>query len=147
MKLAEKLIVLALVALLGGISVWMQSGVLEPQRKAEDTGDPHEPDYYIENFTATGMDRHGRKYVLEATRLIHYPDDNTALLDAPHVVQYLEGDVTRHAYGESGWVTADGQEILLTGNVKVIQGRGAPGAGGVTTTDRLKIRLDRKESG
>ena len=145
MKLLERLIIIAVFASLAGLSIWLHSGLLEPLTEAPPPVNPHEPDYYIENFTATGMDLEGRKYVLEANRLIHYPDDNTALLDDPHVIQYLQNDTTRHAYGDSGWITSDGTEILLTGNVKVIQGRGGEGSGGVTTTDRLKIRLKERK--
>jgi hypothetical protein len=48
-------------------------------------------------------------------------------------------------YAESGWVSSNGNEILLTGNVRVIQGQGQQGPGGVMTTEKMRIMLDRSK--
>ena len=64
--------------------------------------------YYIQNFTATGRDEAGVIYVLKAERLAHFPIDNTALLDKPHLVQYQEGEPARQTTSESGWMSSDG---------------------------------------
>jgi lipopolysaccharide export system protein LptC len=154
MKALEKIIYITVFACLGLLSVWLQFGIIEQQSAQKFDGDErHDPDYYMENFTAIGMDEEGRrKYILEAERMVHYPDDDTALLDNPHIIQYKPGVAPRHTYSESGWMGSDGNEVLLTGNVRVIQGA-APkdgtddSAGGVLTTDKLRILLDRdKES-
>ena len=72
---------------------------------------------------------------------VHFPDDDTALLDKPHVIQYEPEHAPKHIYSETGWISADGDEVILTGNVRVIRGRDSSGSGGVTTTDKLKIVL------
>ena len=46
-----------------------------------------------------------------------------------------------HIYSETGWISAKGDEVILTGNVRVIRGRDSTGSGGVTTTDKLNIVL------
>lgn len=151
MKFLEKIIYITVFACLGLLSVWLQFGIIDQQPGQQFDGKQrHDPDYYMENFTAVGMDEEGRrKYVLEAERMVHYPDDDTALLDDPHIIQYEPGVAPRHSYSESGWMASDGNEVLLTGNVKVIQGRAPEGSsaensgGGVLTTERLRVLLDR----
>lgn len=150
MKTLEKIVYMTVLACLGLLSIWLQFGIIEQPVEDFDGDERHDPDYYMENFTAIGMDEKGRrKYILEAERMVHYPDDDTALLDNPHIVQYKPGMAPRHTYSESGWMGPDGNEILLTGNVKVIQGKSPDGetndrkdAGGVITTEKMRILLD-----
>ncbi|MGA8259799.1 MAG: LPS export ABC transporter periplasmic protein LptC [Arenicellales bacterium] len=151
MKFLEKIVYITVFACLGLLSVWLQFGFMEQPAKKVDASKRHDPDYYMENFTAIGMDKDGkRKYIIEAERMVHYPDDDTALLDKPHIIQFKPGVAPRHAYAESGWMASNGNEILLTGNVKVIQGQAPKGStaqnngGGVLTTNRLRILLDRQ---
>ena len=148
MKLMEKILLATIFSVLVGLSLWLQYGILEEPQEYVDGKSRHDPDYYIENFTAVGMDEKGkRKYILEAERLVHYPDDDTALLDNPHLIQYAPGQAPRHTYAESGWFAADGNEILLTGNVRVIQGHDANAAGGIMTSERMRVLLDRDTGG
>jgi lipopolysaccharide export system protein LptC len=153
MKALEKIIYMAVFACLGLLSVWLQFGIIERPVNKFDGNERHDPDYYMENFTAIGMDEEGRrKYVVEAERMVHYPDDDTALLDNPHIIQYQPGVAPRHSYSESGWMSSDGNEVLLTGNVRVIQGAPEQGnqdqsGGGVLTTEKLRILLDRNQDG
>jgi lipopolysaccharide export system protein LptC len=121
----------------------MQMSFLEESTNEELVlAESNDPDYYIENFTAVGMDINGeRQYVLEAERMVHFPDDDTSLLDKPHVIQYETGRAPTHIYSETGWVSANGDEVILTGNVRVIRGRDSTGSGGVTTTEKLKVVL------
>ena len=101
----------------------------------------HEPDYYIHKFTTTGRDTNGIAYVLEAKRLAHFPDDNTALLDEPRLVQYDEDKSARTTFSDSGLVYENGTKILLQGNVQVTQGATDKAVGSVTSADRMTIKL------
>ncbi len=143
MNWPERIIIFTIVIVLGGITAWMQMSFLEESTNEELVlAESHDPDYYIENFTAVGMDINGeRQYVLEAERMVHFPDDDTSLLDKPHVIQYETGRAPTHIYSETGWVSANGDEVILTGNVRVIRGRDSTGSGGVTTTEKLKVVL------
>jgi lipopolysaccharide export system protein LptC len=143
MNWLERIIIFTIVIVLGGITAWMQMSFLEESTNEELVlAESHDPDYYIENFTAVGMDINGeRQYVLEAERMVHFPDDDTSLLDKPHVIQYETGRAPTHIYSETGWVSANGDEVILTGNVRVIRGRDSTGSGGVTTTEKLKVVL------
>ena len=139
----ERTIIFGIVIVLAGITTWMQMSLLDESTDEELVlAENHDPDYYIENFTAVGMDIDGaRQYVLEAERMVHFPDDDTSLLDKPHVIQYEPERAPTHIYAETGWVSANGDEVILTGNVRVIRGRDSTGSGGVTTTDKLKVVL------
>jgi lipopolysaccharide export system protein LptC len=143
MNWLERLAIFSVVIALVGFTAWMQSDLLEePANDMEASAESHDPDYYIENFTAVGMDTAGnRQYMLEAARMVHFPDDDTSLLDKPHVIQYEPGRAPTHIYSETGWVSANGDEVKMTGNVRVIRGRDETGSGGVTTTDTLNIVL------
>lgn len=153
MKTVEKIVYMTVFACLGLLGVWLQFGIIEQPVNKFDGKERHDPDYYMENFTAVGMDEEGRrKYVVEAERMVHYPDDDTALLDNPHIIQYQPGVAPRHSYSESGWMSSTGNEVLLTGNVRVIQGAPEQGnqdqsGGGVLTTEKLRILLDRNQDG
>ncbi len=143
MNWLERIAIFTVVIVLVGFTAWMQTDLLgEPEGKNEVVTENHNPDYYIENFTAVGMDTDGnRQYMLEAERMVHFPDDDTSLLDKPHIIQYEPGKAPTHIYAETGWVSANGEEVKLTGNVRVIRGRDDTGSGGVTTTDTLNIVL------
>ena len=129
------------------LSFWMQFGLLEEPNTDNTQALANDPDYYVEYFTSFGVDAEGMHYQLEADRLVHYPLDNKALLDRPHLIQNPGGDNPTHIYADSGWLFSDGDEILLTENVKVI--RTMPqgsGLGGAATTERMRIKLKPKQS-
>lgn len=142
----ERLLLIAGLGVLGLLTMWMQFGIIEEQGPKVLRGrERHDPDYYIENFKAVGLDEHGnRTYALEATRAVHYPDDGTSLLDNPHLIEFLPGEAPRHTYAESGWVSADGNEVLLTGKVRVVQGASAKGAGSTMRTEKMRVQLNRR---
>jgi len=148
MRILEKIFYLLVAGTLGLLVLWLQIDLVDQKPQHATAKRSHDPDYYMENFTAVGMDKEGlRRYILEAERLVHYPDDNTALLDNPHIVQYNPGLAPRHTYAESGWVSSDGNEVLLTGNVRVVQGRaGKNDPGGIMTTEKMRILLDKNKS-
>jgi len=139
----ERLVLLGVLGAMAGLGIWMQVNLLEPAEIKTVAPLSNEPDYYIQNFKATGRDEAGVIYVLKAQRLAHFPVDNTSLLDKPLLVQYQEGKPARQATSESGWMAGDGSEVLLTGNVEVTQFRSGEDPGSVTRTKRLTVRLDR----
>ncbi len=122
------------------LSVWMQFGLLEDPETNDVTQVANDPDYYVEYFTSYGVDADGKQYQLEADRMVHYPLDNKSLLDRPHLIQNTEEGGPTHIYADSGWLFSNGDEILLTENVKVIRTQGQ-GLGGAATTDRMRIKL------
>ena len=137
----EQAVLVATIAVMFGLSLWLQMNFLKPTLPQIETVISHEPDYYIHKFTATGRDANGIAYVLEAKRLAHFPDDNTALLDEPRLVQYDQDTSSRTTSSDSGLVYENGTKILLQGNVQVTQGATDTAVGSVTSADRMTIKL------
>ena len=148
MKQLESLLYIAILGLVGLSGIWLQNSLMEEKPEQRDYDNRHDPDYYIENFTATGLDKNGqRRFVIEAERMAHFPDDDTALLDNPHVIEYEVGFAPRHTYSDSGWMSSSGDEIILTGNVKVVVEADSRGPGGTMKSKRLRILLDKSKEG
>ena len=146
MNRRQSLVLFALFLLLAGVSAWLQFGLLTGVER-EISATANEPDYYIENFTSTGMARSGKKYRVIARRLVHYPGETEALLERPHIIQYAAGPdgAPRHIYADSGRLYDDRAEVLLSGNVKVVENDtgdlGGDLGGAVVTSKKMLIRL------
>ena len=144
MKQVESLFYIAILGLVGLFGIMLQNALIEDEPEIQTYNNRHDPDYYIENFTATGLDKNGeRKFVIEAERMAHFPDDDTALLDFPHVIEYEADMAPRHTYADSGWMSSSGDEILLTGNVKIVVEADERGPGGTMKSKRMRIVLDK----
>ena len=126
------------------LTLWMKFVLLDKPEVESDAVASNDPDYYVDFFTAYGVDEEGRQYQLEADRLVHYPVDNKALLDRPHLIQTEQEGSPTHIYADSGWLFSEGSEILLTENVKVIRSQGGQ-LGGAATTQRMRIKLKPKD--
>ena len=148
MKQLETLLYIAILGAVGLFGIYLQNSLMEDEPTEQNFNSRHDPDYYIENVTATGLDQNGqRRYVIEAERMAHFPDDDTALLDKPHVIEYEIGFAPRHTYSDEGWVNSSGDEILLTGNVKIVVEADSRGPGGTMKAKRMKIILDKSKQG
>ncbi len=148
MKNVESLLYISILGLVGLFGIMLQNSLLEEEPEEQNYNQRHDPDYYIENFTATGLDKNGqRRFVIEAERMAHFPDDDTALLDNPHVIEYTVGFAPRHTYSDSGWMNSTGDEILLTGNVRVVFEADSRGPGGTMKSKRMRILLDKSKEG
>lgn len=108
------------------LSLWLQFGLLAKSNDTIPVTKQNDSDYYIEKFTATGADQNGKKYQVIADRMVHYPLEDRASLDNPHIIQYdvIGSDsatAPRHIYAQSGWLYNNQSTVLLNGNVRVIQ--------------------------
>lgn len=148
MKQVESLLYISILGMIGLFGIWLQNALIEEEPEEQNYNQRHDPDYYIENFTATGLDKDGqRRFVIEAERMVHFPDDDTALLDNPHVIEYEIGFAPRHTYSDSGWMNSSGDEILLTGNVRIVVEADSRGPGGTMKAKRMRILLDKSKHG
>ncbi|MEO0368651.1 MAG: LPS export ABC transporter periplasmic protein LptC [Pseudomonadota bacterium] len=146
LKQIENLLYISILGVVGLFGLSLQDSLIDEPQEVREYSNRHDPDYYIENFTATGMDENGdRKYVIEAERMAHFPDDDTALLDNPHVIEYRKGYAPRHTYSDSGWMSSSGDEILLTGNVKIVIEPDSRGPGGEMRAKKMRILLDKDD--
>ncbi len=143
MKQLESFFYIAILGIVGLFGLYLQIELMDEDVEEENYAERHDPDYYILNFIATGLDKNGqRRYVLKADRMVHFPDDDTAVFDKPHVIQYQEGLAPRHTYADSGWMNSTGDEILMTGNVRVVVEADSTNPGSTLKTKKLRIYLD-----
>ncbi|MGR3914356.1 MAG: LPS export ABC transporter periplasmic protein LptC [Gammaproteobacteria bacterium] len=117
MRFRQIALLTGMLLMLGGISAWMQFGVVA--RRAPPAAG--EIDYYIEKFSSTGADAFGKKYHVIAERLDHYRLAGRARLLRPHIIQYAPSGAARHTYADTGWLSADGGAVELSGNVRVVR--------------------------
>lgn len=115
----KNLIVGALLLLITAGSWWLLQHQGDSRKKAEIVG--HTPDYYVEGLTGITMDSEGRpSQRLTAERMTHYPDDDSTELILPRMTLYDEqGRPPWRARSEKGWVSGDGEVILLQGEVHI----------------------------
>ena len=85
-----------------------------------DAAPTHTPDYVIERFAATSMGLDGMpKRTLKAESMAHYPDDDSTELMSPRVTVYDKELPPWTIDAEKGWVSGDGELLLLRGQVNV----------------------------
>lgn len=148
MKQLESVLYITILGMVGLFGIYLQNSLLEEQPEPQDYNSRHDPDYYIINFTATGFSEDGqRRYVIEAARMLHFPDDDTALLDDVKITEYEEGFAPRHTYADSGWMNSTGDEILLKENVRVVIEADSRGPAITQRSKRLRILLDKTQKG
>ena len=112
---------LGLAAGLAGLTLWLERAVQAPAGSQPNALE-HDPDFVVERFTATNLDKAGRPDSrLTATRMVHYPDDQTTELEEPRLTQFRAEEPPVRISAERGTVTKDGDEVRLYGNVVVVR--------------------------
>ena len=110
---------LVLALLLAIITFWINLTV-EQQGPKLDGSNRHDPDYTMNNFVNTQTDISGKlRYVLAAAEMVHYPDDDSTVLQRPRFTQYTVDKPYTRIEGLRGYVSSNGQQVTLVDNVKV----------------------------
>ncbi len=106
-----------LLILLGG-SQWLASTSQKESVPIEP--ETHDADYFVENFTNTNMDVTGRPFRrLRASKMLHFPDDDSTQLTDPYLTLYEDNVPLWKIQSERGWVSGDGELLLLKGRVVI----------------------------
>lgn len=81
---------------------------------------PHLPDFWVEQLSALTMGADGRPAQrLAATSMRHYADDETTELTDPVLLVYEPNLPPWEIRSERGWMSADGELVLLQGEVHI----------------------------
>lgn len=133
-----------LLVLVAALSWWLQRSVVTESESSVDQV-RHEPDYYMENFESTSLDEMGRPaYQLDAENMLHFPDDDSATLEKPHLIVFRGEEEFWDIRAESGLVLNKGESVILQGDVIILRVRpGDEEALQVYTSD-LTVRPDEK---
>jgi lipopolysaccharide export system protein LptC len=135
---------IALLALLAGLTLWVDRVVQPPQPKI-DGSSRHDPDYILSNFNTIKTDQNGNpRHRLAATEMRHFPDDDTTQLTRPRFTQYTAYKPFTQIEGQRGLVTSDGENVYFMDNVKIVRGA-TPQKGELTVqTDYMHIIPDKE---
>ena len=110
---------LILALLLAVITFWINLTV-EQQGPKIDGSDRHDPDYTMNNFVNSQTDLTGKlRFVLAAAEMVHYPDDDSTVLQRPRFTQYTVDKPYTRIEGLRGYVSSNGEQVTLVDNVKV----------------------------
>ena len=154
----DRLVAWSPAILLGGLAAltyWLDAQVQAPARR-DDGSARHDPDLYIERFSAVSFDAEGRvRQMLAAAGARHYPDDDSVELAAPSFEMTDPGKARLAVTADTGTVSGDRDTVMLRGAVRATRdavaatARDSGPTGPVTfTTDLLKIspKLGRAET-
>lgn len=112
---------MVMAALLALITFWV-SQTVKQQGNRIDGSSRHDPDYTMNNFVTTQTDNTGKlRYILAATEMVHYPDDDSTILQRPRFTQYTVDKPYTQIEGLRGYVSSNGEEIEIVDNVKVVR--------------------------
>lgn len=107
-----------LLATMAALSFWLQKSV-EMEGSPRDGKLRHDPDTIAENFEARRFDLNGEiKYRLSGPQLIHYPDDDTSLLQSPTLITYRKDAPPLTLTGDHAKVSAKGETVFLWDKVR-----------------------------
>ena len=127
---------------LGALALWMPTALLE-RTVFFDGATRHDPDYYIENFTATALNEQGvPKHTLRGHRLTHFPDDQTTEIIRPDLTQFSADSPPIRSRAALGYLSPDGKVLRMVGEVRVARSASATDPGGVVTAREMHIELE-----
>ncbi len=117
---ASRLFPLLLMLALAMLSLWLEHAVLDEARAPVPRR--HNPDYIVENFSVATYNREGAtESTLAAAKMIHFPDDDSTELLAPHLVQTKAGQPRMTITAGRGALSQNGEEVFLYDNVVLVR--------------------------
>jgi lipopolysaccharide export system protein LptC len=102
-----------------GATYWLNQQVL-PEPAKPDSSKRHDPDAIVENFSATKLNELGvPSFIMAATKMLHYPDDDSTTLEAPRITLLSSGQPAIHAVADRATISSNGDEMFLHDAVEV----------------------------
>jgi lipopolysaccharide export system protein LptC len=133
---------LAALGLLVALTLWLNQLVQPPAGRA-DGSKRHDPDLMVENFSARKLGVDGAvMYTLAARKMVHYPDDDSSLLESLRLEAYEPRQPPMTITADSGRLEQGGERVWIEGNVVVVREADARSEGARLTTDRLLVLPD-----
>jgi lipopolysaccharide export system protein LptC len=133
---------LAVLALLVGLTLWLNALVQAPVARA-DGSLRHDPDLMVENFNARKLDTNGQVlYTLAARKMVHYPDDDSALLESVTLEAFEPRQPKMTATADHGRLEQGGDRVWIEGNVVIVREADAKNEAARLTTEKLLVLPD-----
>lgn len=133
---------LLLVAILAGMSFWLERAVQGPP-PPRDGSTRHDPDYIVQDFIVTQMGPNGIPvHHLEAKRMLHYPDDDTTHLEFPLLQRYDAGRLALKISATRALASSEGKTVDFHDDVKAVRLATKSHSELTMTTDHLHVIPD-----
>ncbi len=133
---------LAALALLVGLSLWLNQLVQAPATRA-DGKLRHDPDLIVENFNASKLGEDGLVlYTLAARKMVHYPDDDSALLESIQLEAFEPRQPRMTITADNGRLEQGGDRVFIEGNVVVLREADEKNEAARLTTEKLLVLPD-----
>jgi lipopolysaccharide export system protein LptC len=130
---------LAALALLVALTLWL-NGLVQPPAARADGKLRHDPDLVVEKFNASKLGEDGRVlYTLAARKMVHYPDDDSALLEWIKLEAFEPRQPTMTITADHGRLEQGGDRVWIEGNVVVHRAGDAKTEEARLTTEKLLV--------
>ncbi|HEX4943179.1 MAG TPA: LPS export ABC transporter periplasmic protein LptC [Usitatibacteraceae bacterium] len=122
---------------------WWLDQLVQPTPERSDGRMRHDPDLVVENFSARKFGEDGRTlYTLAARKMVHYPDDNSALLEKLGFEAYEPRQPRVTIASDGGRLLEGGDEVWFEGNVVLVREADKRYEASRLTTERLLVLPD-----
>lgn len=133
---------LGVLGLLVGLTVWLNT-LVQPGAARADGTLRHDPDLIVENFNARKLGDDGRVlYTLVARKMVHYPDDDSSLLETLRFDAFQPRQPRVNITADRGRLEQGGDRVWVEGNVVVTRDAAERVEPLKIVTDRLLVLPD-----
>ncbi len=120
MAVKRRTVGLLSLAVVLGVGIILQQQQQQKESAPRVSSGARSVDYFIDNLQVTTMNKEGKPArTLQAQSLRHYKDDETTELDNPYLKVTGDNKSPWEVKSATGWVSADGELVILTGNVDI----------------------------
>ncbi len=110
---------IAVLSTLAGLSFWLLHATSFDEEK-RDGKDRHDPDYIIRGVQFNKLDKTGRlQYTLTAKEVVHFPDDDSTEVEAPHLVYLHPTKPTLTMSSRTALVSSEGETVYMKDDVRI----------------------------
>ena len=133
---------LAALGLLVGLTLWLDQ-LVQPSAARADGSRRHDPDLMVENFNARKLGLDGAvQYTLTARKMVHYPDDDSALLESLTLEAFEPRQPKMTITAHNGRLEQGGDRVFFEGNVIVTREADEKNAATRLATDHVLVLPD-----
>jgi lipopolysaccharide export system protein LptC len=133
---------LAALGLLLALTLWLDQ-LVQPSAARADGSMRHDPDLMVENFNARKLGLDGAvQYTLTARKMVHYPDDDSALLESLTIEAFEPRQPKMTVTAQNGRLEQGGDRVFIEGDVVVVRDADEKNAATRLTTDKVLVLPD-----
>jgi lipopolysaccharide export system protein LptC len=133
---------LGVLGLLVALTWWLDQ-LVQPAGDRGNAKQRHDPDLIVEDFSARKFGEDGRTlYTLAARKMVHYPDDDSALVDKIGIEAFEPGQPRMTVNSDRGRMLEGGDQIWFEGNVVLVREADERYEASTVTTEKLLVLPD-----